>query len=168
MTEFERQVLEEIRGAKRAVRGLSILFGVVLLAIVIPGLVGAVVRIGDDDGRGSGRGADVHARFTPGTTAEVVTESGATVRATIPEFTWRQGPVFVARVRGGEPRSLNGNAWTFVLFDGLVLALSREETADQTYRFWLDGNLPADGKVRYIHFDPDDSYGDIYFDVNQR
>lgn len=30
---------------------------------------------------------------------------------------------------------------------------------------WLEGSLPGGASVRFIHFDPDDSHGDIYFDV---
>lgn len=162
-TEFERRVLEDIRFLRRTVLGLSIVFGLILLGVVGLGLAGVVVQ--GSDGEDESRGNDVHAAFTPGTTAETLTEAGKRVRATITEFTWKQGPVFIARIKGGEPRSLEADAWTFVLHNGTVLALSREQVGDNTYRFWLEGSLPGGASVRFIHFDPDDSHGDIYFDV---
>lgn len=169
LEDVERQLLEEIRGLKRTVRTLSIVFGGILLAVVVLGVVVTILgTVTGSDGGGPGAAADVHAALTPGATAETVTEADRKVRATITGFTWRQGPVFVARIKGGEPESLEADAWTFVLQDGTVLALSREEVGEQTYRFWLEGSLPATGKVRFIHFDPDDSHGDIYFDVDHR
>ncbi len=143
--------------------------GVFLLIAVVLGLIGSIGAVVDDGGGGSedvpGRGVNVHGRLTPGVTLETTTEAGTKVRATITEFTWRQGPVFTARISGGEPRSLEADAWTFRLDGDLKLALSREQVGDQTYRFWLEGSLPAGSKVRFIAFDPGDGDGDIYFDV---
>ncbi len=166
LTEVERELLEEIRGLKRTVRTISILFGAILLAVVVLAVVGAVLGMATGgDSNGKERGMDVHGRLTPGVTVETTTESGKKVHATITEYTWVQGPVFVAQIKGGEPRSLEADAWTFRLDGDLKLALSREQVGDQTYRFWLDGSLPAGSKVRFIAFDPDDGHGDIYFDV---
>jgi hypothetical protein len=34
------------------------------------------------------------------------------------------------------------------------------------YRFAIEGSIPAGRAVRFVHFNPDESHGDIYFDVN--
>lgn len=49
-----------------AIPGLSFVFGLILFGVVVLGL----------DGRNEPRGADVHAAFTPGTTARTVTGAG--------------------------------------------------------------------------------------------
>lgn len=143
--------------------GTGIALGLVLLVSVALTVAGLVARSGS--GSNAQGGTDVHAPLTPGAAAETVTEAGQQVRATITEFTWKQGPVFTARIKGGEPRSLEPDAWTFVLGDGTVLALAAEAAGPQMYRFWLEGSLPGGSSVRFIHFNPDDSHGDIYFDV---
>ena len=163
-SEFEREVLADLRFLKRVVYGLATAVGVAVLASVVLGVIGLVASFGGGSGA-AGAGMDVHAPFTPGVTIETKTESGRTVRATITEFTWGQGPVFTARITGGEPRSLAADAWTFVLQDGTVLALDRLDAGPQTYVFALRGSLPGGSSVRFIHFNPDDSHGDIYFDV---
>jgi len=160
-TEFEREMLETARLVRHVIYGVGIAIGAFIVLMIVVAVLGMTVT-----GSSSGGGADIHAVLRDKSVAETRTESGKTVRATVTNLAWAQGPVLTVRIQGGEPESLAADAWTFVLTDGTVLALRRlEEQQPQTYRFWLDGSLPGGGEVRFVHFNPDSSHGDIYFDV---
>lgn len=41
----------------------------------------------------------------------------------------------------------------------------RDARTDGTVCYGLDGSIPAGRSVRFVHFNPDDSHGDIFFDA---
>lgn len=166
-SEFEREMLQTARLVRRVIDGVGVAVGLGLLVAIV---VGGIASLTGDS---SSRGSDVHAPLRTGSVAQATTESGTAVRVTITNLTWSQqgegepkAPVLTVSIKGGEPESLAADAWTLVLADASVLASRRlEEQQPQTYRFWLEGSLPTDSEVRFVHFNPDSSHGDIYFDV---
>ncbi len=162
-SEFEREMLETARLVRHVIYGVGIVIGAIVLFGIAVAVLGWTVG-----GSSSSGGMDIHGALGENTAVETRTEAGKNVRATVTNLSWAQGPVLTVRIQGGEPESLAADAWTFVLTDGQVLGLRRlEEQQPQTYRFWLDGSLPAGGEVRFVHFNPDSSHGDIYFDVKK-
>lgn len=139
-----------------------LVLGLVAL-VAIAGLAGLGAGLAGG-GSASSTGTDVHARLTPGGTATATTEAGHTVRVDIVALTWAQGPVVTARVSGIDPDQAAGR-WYLYLQDDTRRALQGVVTYDGTIRAALEGSLPAGSSVRFVHFDPDDSRGDIYFDV---
>lgn len=160
--EFEREVLDAVREIRGTVRAVKIVIGVFVLLAVVAALAGAVNVFGGDSGGSSG--GDVHGRLTQSATVGTRTGAGQNVSATITSMTWGQGPVLEVRVDGAEPAKLPAEPWTFVLENGQVLALTTQGTLDKL-SVRLEGSLPDGSKVRFVHFNPDDSHGDLYFDV---
>ncbi|MCC6385935.1 MAG: hypothetical protein IT302_00980 [Dehalococcoidia bacterium] len=165
----------EIARLGRAVERLRV--AVAILGAAVVGLIcyGAwlTAEVLDDEPAGSAGvlgsetgGADIHASFSPGSSARVKTEAGREVRVTLKEFTWRQGPVATLQVEGMRAEDTAGR-WYFSLYDDTRLRLETELLDGGRVRVALAGSLPATGKVRYLHLDIDDSHGDLYFDVNQ-
>lgn len=173
----------EVARLERAVRRLQV--AVAILGAAVVGLIGygawLLTEVNDDpeDARtfidgilvsGSvveNGGVDIHAAFTPGSSAKVKTEGGTEVRVTLREFTWRQGPIATLAVEGMSASKTEGR-WYFYLNDDTRLRLDTEDLGGGRVRVSLAGNLPATGKVRFLQFDIDDSHGDLYFDVNQQ
>lgn len=157
----------------RAVRKLQVAVALLGSAVVALGGYAAwlTTRIDEDPpGRWSSfeqGGVDIHAAFTPGSSAVVRTEAGLRVNVTLKEFTWRQGPVATLEVEG-MPASRTAGRWYFYLYDDTRLRLETEELGNGRVRVSLAGSLPATGKVHFLQLDVDDSHGDLYFDVNQQ
>jgi len=162
--EFEREVLDALRELRGTVRAVKIAIGVFVLFAVVVALAGAINVFGGDSGGSSG--GDVHGRLTQSATVGTRTEAGQDISATILSMTWVQGPVLEVRVDGADPSKLPAEPWTFVLDGGQVLALTTQGTLDRL-SVRLDGSLPSGSKVRFVRFNPDDSHGDLFFDVQQ-
>lgn len=145
--------------APRFFRGALTTALVVIVAIVAVSVLGALVsRQRNESG---GAGGDVHRPLSTGAVAEVDTKSGRKVAVVIEALTWDQGPVLDVKVEGV---AVAPGAFTFVLEDGTVLELEATRNADGTVHLRFPGILQGH-RVRFVHFDPDDSRGDIYFDV---
>ncbi|MFN8507401.1 MAG: hypothetical protein U0547_07530 [Dehalococcoidia bacterium] len=165
----------EIARLGRLVRRLQV--AVAILGAAVVGLIGYGVwltaEVWDDEpalpnGASSTEtgGVDIHAAFTPGSSARVKTEAGREVRVTVKEFTWRQGPVATLQVEGMRAEDTAGR-WYFFLYDNTRLRLETEILDGSRVRVSLAGSLPSTGKVHFLQLDIDDSRGDLYFDVNQ-
>lgn len=165
----------EVARLGRAVERLRV--AVAILGAAVVGLVGYGVwltaEVLDDDPvavpgilSAETGGVDIHAAFTPGSSARVKTEAGREVRVTLKDFTWRQGPVATLQVDGMRAEDTAGR-WYFSLYDDTRLRLETEVLDSGRVRVSLAGSLPATGKVRFLHLDIDDSHGNLYFDVNQ-
>lgn len=165
----------EVARLGRLVRRLQV--AVAILGAAVVGLIGygawLTAEVWDDEPAlpngglsAEAGGVDIHAAFTPGSSARVKTEAGREVRVTLKEFTWRQGPVATLQVEGMRPEETAGR-WYFYLNDDTRLRLETEFLDGGRVRIALAGSLPATGKVRFLHLDIDDSHGDLYFDVNQ-
>ena len=162
--EFEREVLDAVRELRGTVRAVKIVIGIAFalaLLMAVAGLVNVFFRGGDNGGN---PGNDVHIGLMQSAFLATTTEAGQDVSATISSMTWGQGPVLEVRVKGADPAKLPAEPWTFVLENGQVLALTTEGTLEKL-TVKLEGSLPGGSKVRFVHFNPDDSRGDLYFDV---
>ena len=153
-----RQTLRLVRWIIYAGIGLAALF----LVTGIGGLVFAFAGGGSSSG---GDGSDVHTPLRQGATLEITTEAGHQVNATIRQLTWAQGPQVVVAIKGGEPVSTALDRWTLYLSDDTQLAMTGQAVGGGEYRFALDGTIPGGRSVRFVHFNPDDSHGDMYFDA---
>lgn len=111
-------------------------------------------------------GGDVHRPLVVGATASVRTGAGRQISATVISLAWGQGPVVELRVVGAKFTVLPPEPWTLVLETGQELALITSGSMNRlTVSF--DGSLPPGSRVRFLHFDPDDSSGDLNFDVEK-
>lgn len=154
----------EVRRTLRLVRWV-IYAGMGLVALLlVMGIAGLVFAFAGGSSSGSD-GSDVHAPLRQGATLNVTTEDGRKVTATISELMWAQGPQIVVSIRGGEPVSTELDRWTLYLDDNTQLAMRGEDVGAGEYRFALDGTVPGGKSVRFVHFNPDDSHGDMYFDA---
>jgi hypothetical protein len=162
LPEYEREVIRTLRLVRIAV---TLLLGAVAIMAIL-GVLGIVfgLAFGGNDGS-DGRGTDVHARLTAGSAVTNTTEDGRKIEARILELTWAQGPQVLVRIEGGEPVSTELTRWYLYLDDNTRLAMTGSTRGDGTYFFALDGTIPAGKSVQFVHFNPDDSHGDIYFDA---
>ncbi len=165
--EFEREVLESLHEIRGTIRSIKLVFALLigipaLLALIA--IAGIVINRGFSSDNATGSGVDLHAPLRQGATLGGRTEAGQQVSVTILSLTWAQGPVLQVRLTGLKGDKLPATPWTFVLTNNEVLALTSEGSLDRlTVRF--DGSLPAGSQVRFVHFNPDESHGDLYFDV---
>lgn len=154
--EYEREVLSTLRFFRGALTTALVFIGLIVLVSIL----GALLSRQRNESAGAAQ--DIHAPLTIGAVAETDTESGRKVAAVIEGLTWEQGPVLDVKVEGV---AVAPGAWTFVLEDGTVLELDATRNADGTVHLRFPGSLPAGSKVRFVHFNPDASHGDLYFDV---
>lgn len=159
--EYEREVVRTLRLVRVA---LTLLLGAIAVMAVL-GVIGMVFSLAFGGSSSSASGTDVHAPLAPGSAVTATTEDGRSVEARILELTWAQGPQVLVRVKGGEPVSSELTRWYLYLDDNTRLAMTGTARADGTVFYTLDGTIPAGKSVRFVHFNPDDSHGDVYFDV---
>jgi hypothetical protein len=143
---------------------VTLLLGALAVMAVL-GVLGIVFSLafGGDSSKGSG--ADAHGRLTAGSVVTVTTADGRKVEARILELAWAQGPQVLVRIKGGEPASTELTRWYLYLDDNTRLAMDGTARGNGTFFFALAGTIPGGKSVRFVHFNPDDSPGDIYFDV---
>jgi hypothetical protein len=159
--EYEREVIRTLRLVRIAV---TLLLGAVALVAVL-GVLGILFSLAFGGDSSNGGGADVHGRLTAGGVVTVTTADGRKVEARILELAWAQGPQVLVRVKGGEPVSTQLDRWYLYLDDNTRLAMDGTARGNGTFFFALAGTIPAGKSVRFVHFNPDDSHGDIYFDA---
>jgi hypothetical protein len=133
----------------------------VLGAIALAGIVYALAgTLGTTAGEQSGGGEDTHATFGEGLSAIVQTGDRAVVQVRIRSVA-ETGFAFTATVSGlGEGET---GEWTALLEDGSEVAM--EAVAEGTLVSVSMGGSVAAERVREVRLDPDDSAGDIYFEV---
>ncbi|MBI5949372.1 MAG: hypothetical protein HY875_14635 [Chloroflexi bacterium] len=141
-------------------RGAFITAFVIIGLIVLVSVLGVIVSRQRNENAGAGQ--DVHAPLAAGTVAEADTESGRKIAVVIQSLAWEAGPVLDVKVEGV---AVEPGAWTFVLQDGTVLQAEATRNTDGTVHLRLPASAPATSTVRSIHFNPDSSRGDVYFDV---
>ena len=159
--ELEREVRRTLRLGRWVIYAGLVLVGVMIVLSVL----GLVFAVSGGDSTSGSDGSDVHTPLRQGATLGVTTEAGRYVTATIKELTWAQGPQIVVAIKGGEPLSTELDRWTLYLDDNTQLAMRGEAVGSGEYRFALDGTIPGGKAVRFVHFNPDDSHGDLYFDA---
>jgi hypothetical protein len=139
--------------------GALIAVGLLLLLWIGYALLGARHR--------TPTGGDVHAPLVQGSSIHMTTDAGVNVTATVKGVTW--GPStksVVVEITGSEPAATA--SWTLSLEDNTQLAMSNEDLGNNLYSFTFSHALPAGRSIQSVHYNPDDSHGDIYFDVQAR
>ncbi len=164
--EFEREVIDAVRELRGTVRAIKILIGIgaaLALLVLVAGLVNVFVGGGDSGGI---PGNDVHAALEKGTSASVRTEAGLDVTVTITSVTVSDQRVQV----GTKVRGTDGGNWYLYLASNQRVPMQGSDSAGYTDGWKVqgyDGEIPAGERVRFVQFGPDDSRGDLYFDVNR-
>jgi hypothetical protein len=134
----------------------------VLAAVALAGIMYALAgTLGTTAGEQSGGGDDTRATFGEGLSAIVQTEDRAVVQVRIRSVA-ETGFAFTATVSGladGET-----GKWTALLDDGSEVAMAA--LAEGTLVSVSLDEMVAAESVREVRLDPDDSPGDIYFEVD--
>ena len=162
--DFEREVLDAAREVRGAIRGLKLLIGGVLLFIVLS-MVGAFVFqqfSGGDNGGGIGN--DAHAPLKPGTSLTLTTEAGLQATAQITNLSATAGDFRLeTKVKG-----TTGGAWFLYLTDNTRVPMQGSDNIGNTDGWVVRGytaTVPTGATVQFVQFNPDDSRGHMYFDV---
>lgn len=164
--EYEREVISTLRLVRLVIQLGLLLIGLMLVA----GILGFAVSFATVRGASSGQvhsvGQDLHAPLRAGSSINLTTEAGLKASAAITNVTWAQGPVVTARITSAAGAAVRLDNWLLYLDDNTRLQMTGQSLGNNEYRFALDGTIPAGKSVRFVHFNPDESHGDIYFDVN--
>ena len=164
--EFEREVLDAVRELRGTVRAVKIVIGVVValaLLVAVAGLVNIFV-IGGDSGTSSNPGNDVHAALEKGSSASVTTQAGLTATANITDVTISGQHVQV----GTKVRGADGGTWYLYLATNQRIVMQGSDNIGSTGGWTVhafDGEIPEGDRLQFVQFSPDDSHGDLYFDV---
>jgi hypothetical protein len=151
-------------GAHEPVHGLFVGFVMVVAAI---GLIAMAIALRGFAVNSSARvdpGSDVHAPLRPAAKIDLTTEAGRQFVITVYSVEGGLTDPTVT-VRGGDARARDEGAWTLLLDDGSQVGMTAVpgERPDET-QLRLSQPLPEGRGARFLHFDPDNSHGDMYFD----
>lgn len=163
--EYEREVISTLRLVRLVIQ-LALLGIGIMLVLGILMAVGGLVFARSTSGVIHSAGQDMHAPLRNGSSISNTTEVGLRVSATIKDVSWAQGPVVTAKIASANGATVRLDNWYLYLDDNTRLQMTGQALANGDYRFALDGSIPGGKNVRFVHFNPDDSHGDIYFDVN--
>jgi hypothetical protein len=163
--EAEREIIDTARLIRRVIYGVLILLGAGLLLSVVVGLASAF-----GGGTIQGRGTDIHAPLKAGATASLTTEAGAQAKVRILAVTEDATSIrILVRTTGLDPQAASPETWRMYLANNTrdpVLVEQQLETATQDPEFWLTWRRSSPSpEPLYLHFNPDSSRGDIYFDI---
>lgn len=160
-TEYQHEVQKTLRLVRWSIYGALALAGLVLFV----GIAGFVMATTGGGHLSSGAGTDIHAQLRTGKVGQVTTESGQNVTATIDEVKLGTSPAVVVTINGGEPINTALDRWTLYLNDDTQLPMTGKTLGGDRYSFTAAGELPSGKSARFVHYNPDESHGDLYFDV---
>lgn len=164
--EFEREVLDAVRELRGTVRAVKIVIGVavaLVLMMIVAGLVNVFVSA-VDGGTSSSPGNDVHTAFKEGASLSVTTEAGLKATAKITGFNVSGQQVHIET----DVRGTKAGTWYLYLTSNQRVTMQGSdaiEVTDVGIVRGFDGEIPAGERLQFVQFSPDDSHGDLYFDV---
>lgn len=140
-----------------------------VLAVVgltlVAGIAGFVMATTGGTHASSSAGSDIHTQLKSGAVGHVRTESGQAVTATVETVTLGANPAIVVTISGSEPINTALDRWTLYLNDDTQVPMVGKSLGGDRYSFTFERALPAGKSIRSVHYNPDDSFGDMYFDV---
>jgi hypothetical protein len=162
--EYEHEATRTLRLVRRTIY-LALAVAVMCLLVLVAAYVVSSTGGGTLT---SSSGSDAHAPFEAGATAHVTTESGMAVSVTILKASMGSSPVILASSTGAEPISAAAGRWALYFDDNTQVPLIATAVDGGRYSLSLEAPIAAGKTVRFVHYDPDDSQGDIYFDLQPR